>query len=1055
MKPPAVVFPLIINAALFSISANAAEYRLIAHEPIAQAFAAGAIRRSAAVVDDATLYDVAVVGKRCWAVGERGVILRSVDSGMTWASGILPFNCSLHSVCFLTNRVGFVAGLRLDLHSKTDRGVLLTTRDGGLTWHDLKSVTRLPGLRFVKFFGMERGVAVTTGTHGQNGTVLMTKDSGQTWNQIKSKDHSADWVNAAFIRPDEGLVVGSHQTYGLVNGNNLVMLGHPGQTLQMVNAASLSDDGQAWMVGDGGFIRRSTNRGVVWKPPAGRFPIEIRDIFRLTSVVHDGERVCVGGTPACSVLCSEDAGATWTVVNCAGGGSIHRLARIGPQSILAVGSWGMIMRSADFGCSWTSVRHGHRRSALMYIVTDPEDASPLMLASIAGEQGYRVSVVQPSQQLYSPPMSERWRAALSATGVNTVATDWRFARTRIQHCMSQPALLEAWDAASDGRLRELLPLRLAAQIRTWRPDVICIESSSENDAVAAVWRTAMKTASQIASGSSLRSVPLDKTGLQPWSAPRIIYRTYTESTRLEFRADTLLPRLRTTAGLVATTWNLSRRPYSGQRDDAVTYVMHGDSAAGTPGHMFRNIVLVPGTDGRRELTRLDPGIEELQAIVDRHHTQKRAITGQVQRDPMGEGLIAYTQTIGSNLPTAMATAQLQHLLELFRSRENLEGRIAVQQEFTRRIPNSPQAAQAAAELHLLYSSAEIQWLRRRELTDKIITKQDAGVRLPNESQSAASLENQPGNSVPAIMVKPWIVPAAGTSLEILRPSRGWEKKAVVQHWNRQADVSWGILNQLAPDAAMTAQQQLIVAARHRRMHRLGERQITLASALNAADSHRLLASNEMQSVFSDVESVLPAFNLPESRLRPELDGLLGDLCWQHAPEIRLTASQPENSVADGLVMLSWDAEFLFVAGHLPVAGGILPGSEVFNRSHDEADITSDYIELQLDVDRDYSSGWHFVIDSAGRTSDRCWQFTRWNPEWFVATRRDDTGWRFEAAIPIRELREKSLTAGVKWAMSIRRIVPGHVDQRVEVSESAEKLSTRYCLIRFIRNRHAK
>ena len=1053
MQPPAVVFPLVISLTLFSVSANAAEYSLIPYDPPGPSFAAGAIRRSAAVVDDATLYDVAVVGNRCWAVGERGVILRSDDSGMTWVSGILPFNCSLNSVCFLTNRIGFVAGFRPDLHAKADRGVLLATRDGGQNWYDLESVTSLPGLRFVKFFGLEHGVAVTTGALGQNGKVLVTKDSGQTWNQVQSKDPPADWVNAAFIRPDEGLVVGRRQTYGLVNGNKLVLLGHPGQTLQRVNAASLSDDGQAWLVGDGGFIRRSTNRGVVWKPPAGRLPTEIRDIFRLTSIVHDGARVCVAGTPACSVLCSYDAGATWTIVSCAGGGAIHRLVRIGSHSVLAVGSWGMIMRSADFGRSWTSVRHGRRRSALMYVVTDPEDASPLMLASIAGDQGYRVSVVQPSQQLHHPRMSQHWQAVLAGTGVNTLTTDWRFTRTRMRHRMSQRALLETWDAASDGQLRELLPLRLAAQIRTWRPDVICIESSSDNDAVAQVWRMAMKTASRIADGSSLRSVPLDKAGLQPWSVQRVICRTHTESAALEFRADTLLPRLRTTAGLVATTVSFSGTSYLSQPDDAATYLIEPDSAAVTPAHMFRNISLLPGSDGRRELNRLDSGIEHLQSVVTRHHTQKMAITGQVRRSPMGEGLIAYTQTIGSNLPTSMAAAQLQHLLELFRSRDNLEGCIAVQQEFTRRLPRSPQAAHAAAELHLLYSSAEISLLRKRGLANKFGAQLDTVVRIPNGSQPAAALEQERGSPVPAITVKPWILPAAGTSLDVLQPSRGSEEKAVEQHWNQQAGVSWRILNQLAPDLAKTAQQQLIVAARHRRMQQLGQERAILTAASNAADSHSMIAINELQSVFSDFESVLPAFNLPESRRRPQLDGVLGDLCWQHAPEIRLTASQPGNRVADSLVMLSWDAEFLFVAGHIPVAGNILPESEVFNRSHDEADTKSDYIQLQLDVDRDYSTGWHFVVDSAGRTRDRCWQFTRWNPEWYVATQRDENGWRFEAAIPVRELRETHLAAGVKWAINIRRIVPGYVDQRVDVSESVAEIPTRYCLIRFIRNRH--
>lgn len=1053
MRSSAAVLLFFVDVSLFSDPVNAAEYRLIQQDQASAAFSAGPIRRSATLIDDATLYDVDVVGSRCWTVGERGVILRSADAGMTWIPGILPFDCSLHSVCFLTDRIGFVAGLRPDLHSKTDRGVLLTTRDGGQFWHDVTPDTRLPGLRFIQFFGLDRGVAVTTATSGQGGTLLVTQDSGQTWNQIKPPHDSTDWVHAAFTGPDEGLVVGSRQTFGLINSNKLVITGHPRPTLQTVNQASLSDDGQAWMVGDGGFIRRSTRRGVTWKPPAGRFPSEFRDIFRLRTVVHDGDRVCVAGTPACSVLHSDNAGETWSTVPCASGGSVHRFARTGSDSILAVGSWGMIMRSDDFGRSWRRIRHGDRRSTLMYIVTDLQDASPLMLASVAGEQGYRVTVVQPSGQLSHPSMSEHWQAELSGVGANTLATDWRFARTRIQHGMSQSALLESWDASSDGRLRELVPLRLAAQIRNWRPDVICIESSSQNDSVAAVWRSAIQTAERIAAGSGPRSVPLYKAGLQPWSVQRIFHRTHTRSTPLQFRADMLLPRLRTTAGLIATNWNLAISPESGSRVADAAYVVHTGSGTDTPEHMFQGIAVPPGTDGRRQLVHLETGIEDLQETVGKHCTLKMAVTGKVYRDPLGEDLIAHTRTIGRSLPTAMATEQLQHLLQLFRRRENLEGRIAVQQEFVRRLPNSPQAAQAAKELHLLYSSAEILLLRKREQADKSGRLPGTAVRNPNGFQLEATLDPTPGVALPAVSIKPRLLPAAGTSLHLLRPSRGTQDKALERHWDQQADLSWEVLGQLAPHSATTARQQLILAARYRRMRHPGRERTTLASASGAADPYSILARNEMQA--GAVESILPAFNLPKSRHRPKLDGLLADTCWQQAPEIRLSDTQPGDGVADSLVMLSWDAEFLYFAGRLPVAADVLPASEVFDRSHDEANITSDYIELQVDVDRDYSTAWHFVIDSAGRTSDRCWQFTRWNPEWFVATQRDEAGWRFEAAIPIQELRPQKLGAGTKWAMSIRRVVPGYADQRLEVGESAQKLPTWYSLIRFIRNRDPK
>ncbi|MCH2202216.1 MAG: YCF48-related protein [Fuerstiella sp.] len=1050
MTVQAVFFQTFIAWTLLSLTSAAAEYGLIPHDPNPQAFSSGRVHRSAAVVDDASLYDVATVGLRCWAVGERGVILRSDDAGKTWKSGVLPFDCSLNSVCFLTNRIGFVAGTRLDLHSKSDRGVLLTTRDGGQTWKNVSPDVRLRGLRSIRFFGLEKGVAITTPNQNQGGTLLITTDAGQTWKEMESHKGRADWVSAAFMRPNEGILVGRGQAYGLVNNNKLTILGYPRNTLQTVNAASLSDDGRAWIVGDGGYIRRSTNRGVSWKIPA-RFPDEIRDVYCFRSVVHDGERVCVAGTPASSALVSVDSGTTWTRVPCARGGSINRLIRTGSDSLLAVGSWGMILQSDNFGQSWKNVRNGNRRSALMYIVTNPQDAAPLMLAEVAGEQGYRVSVLQPSERLSHQTMPERWRSEMSGLGVNTLTADWRFARTKHQQAMSQPSLLNSWDESSDGRLRKLLPLRLAAGIRTWRPNVICIESSGDNDGVAAIWRSVIASASEIAAGSDPRAISLLNAGLLPWSAERIINRTHENSTVLEFQADTLLPTLRTTAGLIAQNWCFGESAGSRLRGHDVAYAMHSTSPVATPNTMFQDIPVIPGGDGRRKLTQLDQENDDLEVIVQKHHTQKLAVTGQIDRRPMGGDLIAHMQTIGTNVPEALASAQLQHTLELFCQRENLEGRIAVQKEFTRRFPASPQAAHAAEDLHLLYSSAEILILRKNGRPRQDEVRRHAGSHIPTDLRPLPSQEQR----TQLLSVKPWVLPAAGTSLDRFHRSNGSEDNALNEHWHQQAGVSQGILNQLAPDAASSAQQQLIVAARYRRMQQPGKERTALAAASRAPDRHRLLAINEMQAGFSAVEPLIEAFNLPETDHRPRLDGVLSDQCWQEAPEIRLTGDGPAAETMNTLVMLSWDSEFLYFGGHVPTVAGIEPAAEKFDRTHDEADMKGDHIELKLDIDRDYSTAWHFVIDSAGRTSDRCWQFDRWDPQWFVATDRDQTGWRFEVAIPTQELQLNPLEAGARWAMSVRRVVPGYTDQRVEVREDVKQLKTRYSLIRFIRNRRPK
>ncbi len=1022
-------------------TADAVEIRLIPHDPPAHPFQSGPVPRTAANVADATLHEACAVGQRSWAVGERGTILRSEDAGQTWAGGVLPIDCSLRSVSFLTDQIGFVAGFVLNPYSQSDQGVLLTTVDGGTSWQPMGEQRELPGLRAVKFFDLDHGFVVTTASGDQPGRLLQTEDSGVSWKALKSDAPTADWTDICFLRPTEGIVVGRRQSYGLVTSGKLGIQAYPRRTMQSVNAASLTEDGRAWLAGDGGFLLMSTNRGIGWKAPQAMFRRNIRDVFRFRTVVHNANQVCVAGTPGSSILRSDDAGASWMIVPCADGGSIERMVRVGEQSLLAVGSWGMIYRSNDFGRSWQNVRNGSFRSAMMYVVTNPEDSSPEMLASIAGNDGYRVTAVQPSQQYSTVGLSTRREAALARLGVASLEVDWRFTRPRSGDERSREGLTQAWNRASDGRLAKLLPLRLAVQLRTWRPNVVCIDSSGQLDAVADVWDSAMEEAITIADGSNPRAVELDKLNLPRWSTERVIRRTHDQRTPLLFTPNDLLQALATTAGIVSDTWNAAWGTDGRRGEQSSCYSLAGSETAATPRTIFQGIPLASGSEARRPLSASAFDLAELQKVVDRNRIQQAAVTGQISKDPLGSQLIAQMQTAGRGLPEAMAMSQLRHMAELYDENENIEGRIAVLKELHRRAPDSVDAANAMNELHLMFSSTEILKIRKSELP-----KGDSDGQIPNPIAGLPAGALAAPNPVK-------IQQAGAVGLNQIKRSHGNAADALEKQWNDQAEQAWRILKRLAPKRAASARHLLIKAARYRRHGKPSDEQTTLAQAAAAEDHFRLLATNEMQANYNAVTPALPVHLIPEASERPVLDGVLGDACWATAPEILLTeGSGGAAGAEDSLLMFSWDADFVYLAGRLPSVEGNGPLKEAFDRSHDEADLTQDHIEFAFDVDRDYSTAWHYTIDSSGRTADRCWKLTRWNPEWFVATHRNETGWQFEAAISVEDLQDEPLRAGTLWAINMRRRVPGFADQQVEVSEEAQLLPERYTMMRFIRNR---
>jgi photosystem II stability/assembly factor-like uncharacterized protein len=134
--------------------------------------------------------------QRLWAVGPRGVLLRSVDDGATWEDRSLGKDITLNGVTFVDDQEGWIVG---------EFGTILHTVDGGETWQRSEEVEGLPpyaedvseeiALRLgipplsrddlylfdVAFVTPDTGYAVAAG-----GFVLTTVDRGQHWTAARA-----------------------------------------------------------------------------------------------------------------------------------------------------------------------------------------------------------------------------------------------------------------------------------------------------------------------------------------------------------------------------------------------------------------------------------------------------------------------------------------------------------------------------------------------------------------------------------------------------------------------------------------------------------------------------------------------------------------------------------------------------------------------------------------------------------------------------------------------------------------------------------------------------
>lgn len=1068
-------FRLVLIACVLcgSVAADEPSLRLVPEDSSVAAFSGGTLPRTTAVLDDAALLDVCSVGSFCAAVGERGAVCLSSDAGETWETLAVPFECRLTSVCFLTNRVGWLGGRRDVSGRPAGAAVLLETRDGGATWRDLSRaskatgamdvVSRLPGIEQLQFFGLEDALAICGPDADFGGaTVFRSRDGGQTWQPLVSARPAAPWLVMGCFSAEEAVLGGMRQQAGTLVSGESVVLQEPQRTLRSIRGVSVDRDGCGWIGGDGGVVLKTGDGGVSWRVPDGDLPRGLSDLLDIRAVAHRNDTVLAGGFPGTTLARSEDGGASWMVQKLPLHGTLQRLRPLGEAGFIGVGTFGQIVRSGDDGESWECVRGAGRHCSVLNLVTDVRSSSWELLARECAESGLRSVVLQPSGLLgvLSEDVEHRQeqlsdRQALSLLAVSEVERDWMFAREqRLQH-VSRQALMDGWDRQTDGRLGELLPLRLARALCAFRPLTIVLEPLSGDDAVNELLREALPRALELAAdpaGTSLEPAAMDA-----WQPLRVVRRLPRgQRSSLQYSRDDLLECSGTSAGLVCTgAWNaaglLQELTVESVAWGSASYATWPEEAEATE-RLTAGIERQLTSAVRRSVKRRPrEELDELRAVLRRGRVESAAMGGTETLQGAAEAFVANLETAGSGLPAALAEQQLCELAGLCLERNNAEGYLAVQQELVRRFPGSAAAWQAAEVLLLMYGSAEVRHYRLQQGAAKMSVMETGG--QPTSEESDAS---EAGG------LRPKIEPGTATGFGAERTSH---QVALNENWNRQAQTAWKLLQRHAAGEFGTS-RALPPAAILRwgislsRSQKTGEAANLLTGLARRRDRLGFWAEAEFQQQQGLRSTWLRSLNLEQSDLRPLLDGQLSDEIWQSADEIPLEPLENagQSAVAEAprsLAMLAWDSEFLYLAARLERADGRKLLQTAAERRYDESHGDRDRVEFCVDTDRDLLTAFLMTVDETGRTDDACWKLKKWNPQWYVATDADERTWRLECAVPLSELSTEAVRPGTIWSIRLRRLCPGQADQQVSVLETgsentADVSQDGALLVRFIR-----
>ena len=160
--------------------------------------------------------------------------------------------------------------------------------------------------------------------------------------------------------------------------------------------------------------------------------------------------------------------------------------------------------------------------------------------------------------------------------------------------------------------------------------------------------------------------------------------------------------------------------------------------------------------------------------------------------------------------------------------------------------------------------------------------------------------------------------------------------------------------------------------------------------------------------------------VPQSKLRPILDGELEDEIWKRAFAMQLRSSwdgtdKPANVTNQTKILCAHDDRFLYVAGVCPFGSltsnvSSPSGENATQRNHDISLHGADRVCIRIDTDRDFLTWFQFSIDSQGNLEDSLNDLKAWNPRWYATSAMKAHGWNFEIAIPLAELLDSQQVA---------------------------------------------
>lgn len=964
---------------------------------------------------DATLYAVHFVdANEGWAAGDEGLVLHTIDGGKTWERQPTGTRACLRDLHFVDAFTGFAVGREELPYQGGTAGVILFTDDGGVKWR-VASQRELPGLQGLRFVDEQRAYMLAEGSDAQPSGLFASEDGGVSWKMVPG-ERRPGWVCGSFTT-EGGVVAGAGGLMRLSRGQ-LLKCTTPAVPDATVRGVLLQDD-QCWAVGEQGLVWSSKNKGLAWQAVDLRLPAGIQPMLDFTDLCRRGNSLWLTSRVGSVLVHSADGGQTWSLQPTGQNLPLHRVHFRDEKQGWAVGAAGLILATRDGGQTWEVQRRGAARAAVLAFCSRPERVPLGTIASLGGDEGYLVHVVnvgcpEDGPQAASRPHLEcRLHEAVRRVGGCSAEMLPGFPLPPPLREVPAADLAAAWGGGDRNLGQDRLEERMVQAIRLWRPDVILTEAATASelaDEAGVLLATAAKAACAKAGDASTSAEAMKHLALRPHQ-PLKLYGSMSTATSAQVTLDLENPRPTLTGS--ASDQTAAARPLLLPPTALPEQLAHyqllwssGDGAAHT--QLLQGSSLQRGGQARRPAREVDPA--EFEA-TSKHSQDKRELLRRVRAlasAPQGaklvigfveQGLPALDEEAGGEVAFLLAQ-QFAAMGQWTQARE-------VFLMLLDRYPGHALAPEACRWLLACNGSSLAK--RRDELKQfdaavayHFAPPPNARKQLPTSAAGLASAAKRP-------------------SLTLVQRQRDR-----LREWHAGGLAAGELLAALSSQAFAEPRIQFGLQASHRALRQDDQAFLWYTQFLANQAGGPWFDAARAELWLGQPQGPCPKPLLTATRAEqpPVLDGRFTDACWLGQEPMAL--SDPTGNTKSPFateVRAAQDDGFLYLAIHCRRPGA-RPIPEKKARQRDDDLAGQDRVFLLLDVDRHYATAARFEVDERGCAREDAWGDARWNPKWFIACETTPTSTMMELAIPLTELRATPLQPGETWACNVIRTIPG-------------------------------